>query len=72
MVLIMINEDVEEYKKIIEEQKKEIKQLKEENEQLKKENEVLKMIVNKLELERCQFLNDKQAKSKWGDNYDKW
>lgn len=45
---------------------------------LKKENEQLKRIIQKLEFEKCKYLNDKQAKRdntsgyifKWGDNYD--
>ena len=44
--------------------------LSEENEQLKQENKKFKRIIDKLELERCKYLNDKQARSKWGDNYD--
>ena len=37
---------------------------------LQNENEKLKRIISKLELERCECLNDQQAKSKWGENYD--
>ena len=41
-----------------------------ENEVMKRDIEKLRRFITKLELERCQYLNDKQAKSKWGENYD--
>ena len=34
---------------------------------LQKENEKLKKIISKLEMERCEYLNDQQAKSKRGE-----
>ena len=37
---------------------------------LQNENEKLKRIISKLEMERCEYLNDQQAKNKWGENYD--
>lgn len=40
------------------------------NDELEQEIRKFKRIIDKLEVERCEYLNDKQAKSKWGDNYD--
>jgi len=34
---------------------------------LQNENEKLKRIITKLEMERCEYLNDQQAKNKWGE-----
>ena len=41
-----------------------------ENDELEQEIRKFKRIIDKLEVERCEYLIDKQARSKWGDNYD--
>lgn len=41
-----------------------------ENDELEQEIRKFKRIIDILEVERCEYLTDKQARSKWGDNYD--